>query len=152
MLAIAFMVASVPAFAHHGDAGRYEDTLTILNGTVVDVQLVTPHSIIVFDVTDDSGKTTRWQAEMGSRGQMIKDFNWTKDTLKPGDKITITGRKVKSGAPYMNLTDRANIVLADSGKEIFRTANYGTNQRKRPVAPDGPDVAKPDAAKPPAQE
>ncbi|PWU07003.1 MAG: hypothetical protein C5B51_11080 [Terriglobia bacterium] len=125
---------TMPALAHHGDAGRYEDNLTILTGTVVDLQLVTPHSIIVLDVTDDEGKMVRWQAEMGARQQMIRDFGWTKDTLKPGDKITITGRKVKSGAPYMNLTDRANVVLADSGKEIFRTANYGTEQRKRPAA------------------
>jgi hypothetical protein len=34
----------------------------------------------------------------------------------------------------MNLTDRANVVLADSGKEIFRTNNYGTEVRKRPAA------------------
>ena len=65
---------------------------------------------------------------------MIKDFGWTKDTLKPGDKITLTGRRVKSGAPYMNLTDRANIVMTDTGKEIFRTNNYGTEVRKRPAA------------------
>ena len=130
----ALILAALPAFAHHGDAGRYEDNLTILTGTVVDLQLITPHSIIVLDVTDDSGKVVRWQAEMGSRTNMIKDFGWTKDTLKPGDKITITGRKVKSGAPYMNLTDRSNIVMAETGKEIFRTNNYGTEQRKRPAA------------------
>jgi hypothetical protein len=134
MIAGALLFASLPAFAHHGDAGRYEDNLTILTGTVVDLQLITPHSIIVLDVADESGKTVRWQAELGSRTNMIKDFGWTKDTLKPGDKITITGRKVKSGAAYMNLTDRSNIVMADSGKEIFRTNNYGTEQRKRPAA------------------
>ncbi len=124
----------LPGFAHHGDAGRYEDNLTTLTGTVVDVQLITPHSIIVLYVIDESGKTVRWQAELWSRTNMIRDFGWTKDTLKPGDKITMTGRKVKSGAPYMNLTDRANIVMADGGKEIFRTNNYGTEERKRPAA------------------
>ncbi len=127
-------LAGLPIFAHHGDAGRYEDNLTVLTGVVVDLQLVTPHSIIILDVAGEDGKVVRWQAEMGSRQNMIRDFGWTKDTLKPGDKITITGRKVKSGAPYMNLTDRANVVLADSGKEIFRTNNYGTEERKRPAA------------------
>ena len=39
--------------------------------------------------------------------------------------LTMTGRRLKSGAPYINLTERANVVLADSGKEIFRTENYG---------------------------
>ena len=134
LVAGGLLLTALPGFAHHGDAGRYEDNLTILTGTVVDLQLITPHSIIVMDVNDDNGKTVRWQAELGSRTNMIKDFGWTKDTLKPGDKITITGRKVKSGAAYMNLTDRSNIVMADSGKEIFRTNNYGTEQRKRPAA------------------
>ena len=128
------LLAAVPGFAHHGDAGRYEDNLTVLKGTVVDLQLITPHSIIVLDVTDETGKVVRWQAEMGARQNMIRDFGWTKDTLKVGDKITITGRKVKSGAAYMNLTDRANVVMTDSGKEIFRTNNYGTEERKRPAA------------------
>ena len=136
LLAVAagLLLTSAPVFAHHGDAGRYEDNLTILKGTVVELQLITPHSVIVVDVPDESGKMVRWQAEMGGRQQMIKDFNWTKDTLKPGDKITLTGRRVKSGAPYMNLTDRANVVMTDTGKEIFRTNNYGTEQRKRPAA------------------
>ena len=135
LVAAAGLVFScLPIYAHHGDAGRYEDNLTILKGTVVELQLISPHSIVVFDVTGDDGKTVRWQAEMGARQGMIKDFGWTKDTLKPGDKITLTGRRVKSGQPYMNLTDRANIVMTDTGKEVFRTNNYGTEVRKRPAA------------------
>ena len=133
VLVAGLLVNSLPAFAHHGDAGRYEDNVVVMQGTVVEMQLITPHSIIVVDVPDESGKMVRWQAEMGGRTAMIKDFGWTKDTVKPGDKITLTGRKVKSGAPYMNLTDRANLVLTDSGKEIFRTPNFGTNTPKRPA-------------------
>jgi len=137
ILAAAVALAAVPAWAHHGDAGRYEDNVVVIKGTVVEMQLITPHSIVVFDVTDDSGKTTRWQAEMNGRAMMIKDFGWTTSTLKPGDKITLTGRRVKSGAPYMNLTDRANIVMTDTGKEVFRTPNYGTNTPKRPALGQG---------------
>ena len=133
VLVAGLLVNSLPVFAHHGDAGRYEDNVVVMQGTVVEMQLITPHSIIVVDVPDESGKMVRWQAEMGGRTAMIKDFGWTKDTLKPGDKITLTGRKVKSGAPYMNLTDRANVVLTDTGKEIFRTPNFGTNTPKRPA-------------------
>lgn len=132
------LLAGAPVFAHHGDAGRYEESIITMSGTVVDMQLVDPHSVIVFDVADESGKTVRWQAELNGRGGLTK-MGWTKNTLKPGDKITLTGRRVKSGAPYMNLTDRANIVLAD-GKEIFRTENFGTNTPKRPAA-SGPPPA-----------
>jgi Family of unknown function (DUF6152) len=152
LVAVAGLVlASFPVFAHHGDAGRYEDTLTTLKGTVVELQLISPHSMIVLDVPDENGKVVRWQAEMGSRPAMIKDFGWTRDTLKPGDKITITGRRVKSGAPYMNLTDRSNIVMTETGKEIFRTKNYGTNVPKHPAAGlENPAPADPGAQSPSA--
>ena len=116
--------ASVPLFAHHGDAGRYEENLTVLTGTVVEVQLVDPHSIIVLDIPNEKGEVVRWQAELGGRNALAKNFGWNRNTLKYGDKLTITGRRVKSGAPYINLTEKANVVLTDSGKEIFRTNNY----------------------------
>jgi Family of unknown function (DUF6152) len=118
------LLASIPLSAHHGDAGRYEENVTILTGTVVEVQLVDPHSIIVLDVPNEKGQMVRWQAELGGRNALAKNFGWNKTTLKFGDKLTITGRRVKSGAPYINLTEKANVVLTDSGKEIFRTPNY----------------------------
>ena len=136
MMAAGLLVISAPMFAHHGDAGRYNEDLVTVNGTVVDMQLVDPHSVIVFDV-EENGKPVRFQAELNGRGGLSK-MGWTKNTLKPGDKITVTGRRVKSGAPYMNLTDRANIVMAADGKEIFRTENYGTNTPKRPAAQGRP--------------
>jgi hypothetical protein len=87
--------------------------------------MTNPHAHIVLDVTEAGGKTVRWQAELGGPQQLIKQFGWTPTTMKAGTKITMTGRRLKSGAPYMNLTERANIVLTDTGKEIYRTENYG---------------------------
>lgn len=124
-LIAALLGSSSAVFAHHGDAGRYEEKTTVLTGTVVELQLIVPHSIIVLAVTDASGNKVNWQAELGSRPAMTRDYGWTKDTLKPGDRVTLTGRKVKSGAPYMNLTERASVVLTDTGKEIFKTGDNG---------------------------
>jgi len=118
------LLPTVPCFAHHGDAGRYEETVVVLTGTVVEVQLVDPHSMIILDIPNEKGQMVHWQAELGGRNALAKNFGWNKNTLKYGDKITITGRRVKSGAPYINLTEKANVVLTDSGKEIFRTPNY----------------------------
>jgi hypothetical protein len=88
--------------------------------------LVNPHAFILLDVTED-GKTTRWTAEMSGPQALAKDFGWTPATTKKwiGTRFTLTGRRLKSGAPYMNITERSNIVLADTGQEIFRTSNYG---------------------------
>jgi hypothetical protein len=113
------------AWAHHGDAGRYNEETVTLKGTVVQLVMVNPHASIVFDVADASGKTTRWQAELGGPQQLVKQFGWTPTTIKPGMKVTLIGRVVKSGDPYMNLTERAQITETDTGKEIYRTANFG---------------------------
>src|SRR5207244_1894469 len=78
----------------------------------------------LLDIQDDKGQVVRWQAELGGRTGLTKNFGWNKNTLKFGDKLTITGRRVKSGAPYINMTEKANIVMTDTGKEIFRTPNY----------------------------
>src|SRR6186713_2325812 len=125
------LVVAGSAQAHHGDANRYNEQTITVSGTVVEVQMVNPHAHIVFDVTD-GGKTVRWQAELGGPQQLIKQFNWTPATLKKGMKLTMIGRRLKSGAPYLNLTERANIVVTDTGKEIFRTPNFGE------PAPTGP--------------
>jgi hypothetical protein len=119
------LVLAGSAQAHHGDANRYNEQVITVSGTVVEVQMVNPHTHIVFDVTDASGKTTRWQAELGGPQQLIKQFGWTPQTMKAGTKITVIGRQLKSGAPYLNLTERANVVNNDTGKEIYRTENFG---------------------------
>lgn len=129
------LALSGAVLAHHGDADRYNEQVITVTGMLVELQMINPHAIVVFDAEQD-GKKVRWQAELGGPQQLARNFGWTRSTIKPGDRITLTGRQAKSGAPYMNLTERANIVLADSGKEIFRTANYGQG-------PDAPQEGNP---------
>ena len=127
LCAVALAVASlVPgaAWAHHGDAGRYNEDPVTLKGTVVQLVMVNPHALIIFDV-NDGGKSTRWTAELGGPQQLVKQFGWSPATVKAGMPITLVGRVVKSGDPYMNLTERSQITVTDSGKEIYRTANFG---------------------------
>jgi hypothetical protein len=113
---------SIPAWAHHGDAGRYDENLVTLEGVVVELQMINPHAIIVFDVTGADGKLVRWQAEGGGPNALARE-GWTRNTLKAGDKITLIGRRVKSGAPYMNLTERAVVYRTDTKRLLFRTGN-----------------------------
>jgi Family of unknown function (DUF6152) len=134
-LAACLSLLPAPVAAHHGDAGRYDETPFIITGTLVEIKLTNPHSILSFEVTDANGKVTRWQAEMGGGQQLVRQFGWTKDNPKIGDTITLNGRKVKNGAPYMNMTERANIVLTDTGKEIYRTPNFGETPPPDPAKP-----------------
>jgi hypothetical protein len=112
---------SAPLMAHHGDAGRFNENTQSISGVVVAVQLINPHSTILFDVVDGNGATVTWQAELGSPKQLSTRFGWNRQTLRPGARITVTGRPIKSGSPYINLTERARIVLTDSCQEIYHS-------------------------------
>jgi hypothetical protein len=120
--AVALIFVSAPVYAHHGFAGRYdEDNPATVTGTVLELQFENPHSFIIFEAKDANGKTERWSAELGGASNMHRVDGWTKDTLKPGDKITVIGPRAKNGAPDMNLSHQSRIVMTDTGKEIHNS-------------------------------
>jgi hypothetical protein len=105
--------------AHHGDAGRYEDKLTTVTGKVVELQLINPHAVLVLEVADEQGNVVRWRGELGSAVSLKKQWGWTHETIKVGDVLTITGRRLKNGQPVMTLSECSRVVAAD-GRELFR--------------------------------
>lgn len=117
------LTVAASAGAHHSDAGRYEETLTTVTGTVVEVQLINPHSVLILDVTDAAGTVVRWRGEMGAPRQ-LSQLGFGRDTVKVGDTITMRGRRLKNGSPYMTLSECARIFAAD-GTELFRGNDPG---------------------------
>src|SRR3989442_5958925 len=106
----ALLMVSPPLFAHHGTGVAYEpNKLVTMKGTVTEYIWHNPHCGILFDVTDDKGQVVHWGAELGNPHQM-SGAGFSKDTLKPGDKFTITGHPAISGAPRLTLD---NFVLPD---------------------------------------
>ena len=126
LLAVGLPVISLNTLAHHGDAGRYEETITTLTGTVVALQIINPHSMLILDVEDEDGQRVRWQAEF-SNATSLGRSGWTTETLRPGDAVTISGRRVRSGAPYINLSERARIFKLETCEEVYRSGTtFGT--------------------------
>jgi hypothetical protein len=111
-LLVSFAVMGVPLFAHHGTGVAYEvDKTVTLKGTVTEWIWANPHCGILFDVTDDKGQVTHWGAELSNPHQLSL-AGFSKDVLKPGDKITLTGNPAKSGAPRINLLN-SGLILSD---------------------------------------
>jgi hypothetical protein len=118
----ALLAASIPAFAHHGFAGRYdEEHPYTVQGTVLEFEFVNPHSAIIFEVKDKTGATQRWHAELGGSNALRRADGWDRDTLKPGDKITVIGPRNKDGSFDMNLSHESKITLTDTGKQIHNS-------------------------------
>ncbi len=107
--AVALFVVSLPVFAHTWFCGPLvmrEEHLFTVQGTVLEFEFVNPHSAIIFEAKDKSGATQRWHAELGGANALHRADGWDRDTLKPGDKITIIGPRNKNGSNDMNLFAR----------------------------------------------
>lgn len=100
-----FALAPIPLFAHHGTGVAYDIEKTVnLKGTVTEWIWANPHCGILFDVTNDKGNVVHWGAELGNP-HALSMAGLSKDILKPGDKITISGHPAKSGAPRIELQE-----------------------------------------------
>ena len=74
-----------------------------LQGTVTSFAWANPHVQIHFDVKDANGNVEKWTAESASVTRLSRS-GWTRDTLKPGDQITVTGYRAKNGSQGLFLT------------------------------------------------
>jgi Family of unknown function (DUF6152) len=123
-LGVCFLVCS-PLFAHHGFAGRYDEANPItITGTVVELQLINPHSQIIFEVKGPKGEIQRWHAELGGANAVHRE-GWDKNTVKPGTRITILGPAAKSGTFDMNLSHESRITLTDTGRVLHDSIATG---------------------------
>lgn len=98
-LALVFLspMRSGEVLAHHSRAAYGSEDRT-LQGTVVEYRWRNPHVMVFWEINDDSGQVVRWQGEMAAITSQLRD-GMTKDSLQPGDEITITVRPNKAGTP-----------------------------------------------------
>jgi thiamine monophosphate kinase len=81
----------VPTYAHHSFAATYfENQKVSIEGDLVQFMFRNPHSFVTVLAKDDKGEMQRWAVEWGAGGQLGRQ-GVTRDTLKPGDHVIITG-------------------------------------------------------------
>lgn len=91
VIAAAAIVSSGRAFAHHSFAATYfEDKTQKIQGKLVQFLFRNPHSFVQVEAEDEHGVMQRWAIEWGAGGQLGRQ-GVTRDTLKPGDEVIITG-------------------------------------------------------------
>ena len=107
------LVISGPAFAHHSMSMYDRGHETTFKATITQFDWVNPHTQITFTVTDDRGNIEKWVAE-GPGPNRLANHGWSKDSLKPGDEITIVGNRNRDGSPTM----RFEKVILPNGQEL----------------------------------
>jgi len=112
---LALIVPSVPASAHHAFAAEFDvNKLITMTGVVTKVEWTNPHAWLNISVTDAGGAVTVWSLELASPNGLMRK-GWTRNSVKPGDKITVMGYEAKDGSKMANTR---SVTLSD-GRKIF---------------------------------
>jgi hypothetical protein len=87
---------AVPVWAHHGTAAFDTAKEVTVKGTIIELIFSNPHVQIHWEAKTDNGEKEQWQGELTSPNKLAR-AGWTKNSLKPGDQVTISGFQVKNG-------------------------------------------------------
>ncbi|MSV27154.1 MAG: hypothetical protein EXQ52_00155 [Bryobacterales bacterium] len=118
MITALFVIA---AFVHHSFAAEFDQSKTVLlKGSVTRMEWANPHIWVYLDVKDGQGNVQRWQCEGGAPNTLTRN-GWTKDSLKPGDQVTIDGYLAKDGSKTCN----ARSVKLPDGRSVFAGTSAG---------------------------
>ncbi|HET9219795.1 MAG TPA: DUF6152 family protein [Terriglobia bacterium] len=117
VLGVMALVGIAPSLsAHHSTVAYAQHTLTLKDATIKNVVWAHPHIILTFSVKEANGAASTWSTESGSPGSVAR-LGWNRNSVKPGDKVTIELLPAKNGAHV----GRLKKVIFPDGRELLDT-------------------------------
>jgi hypothetical protein len=113
---IVLLAVAGPIFGHHSFAMFEMGRVISIEGTVKEIQWTNPHCFLQVLVPGPDG-TVEWSIEMHSP-PVSRRMKWSKDTLRPGDKVQVNFHPARQGAP-------GGFLVAATGPD-GRTHTYGS--------------------------
>jgi hypothetical protein len=98
--------------AHHGGAAFDQSQTLTFNGTVTEMSFTNPHILIYWEAVRN-GTTEKWSGWLTAPTKLAR-AGWTKTTLKPGDKIEVSGTPHKGGSHILQIRK----LIGPDGKEL----------------------------------
>ena len=121
---VGLLVAAGQSSAHHSFAVHYDANKRITKeGVVTEFRFTNPHGILMLDVTNEAGEIEHWTVETTAPVYMRR-FGWTKDSIKPGDHLTVEGWESRDGSHFM----RISRVIRPDGTVIGQGAQQAGDQ------------------------
>ena len=118
LLVLAALLTGASALAHHSFTMFDNTRMVTIAGAIKEFQWTNPHTFTWIDVANEQGGVDTWAIE-GMSPNYLGRRGWSKNTLKPGDKVTIVIYPLKDGqkgGTFLRCT------LAD-GKEMVMFGN-----------------------------
>ena len=119
--AVALLAAAVPVAAHHAFGAEFDRDAPIrLQGNIVRLEWVNPHTWIHIEVTKDDGASEVWMVEGGTPNVLLRR-GLRRDCLTPGTDIIVDGYQTKdhslkrANGRDITFTDGTKIFLGSSG-------------------------------------
>jgi uncharacterized protein DUF6152 len=89
---------ALPLTAHHSFSAEFDATKQVtLDGQVVMMEWVNPHSWLHIDVKKPDGTVERWKIEGGSPSVLLR-LGWDRNSVPAGTRVTVVGFQAKDGS------------------------------------------------------
>src|SRR3989442_2461624 len=122
---MSMLLAPVTTVAHHAYTAEFDTTKPVkLSGVLTKVEWSNPHIWIYLDVKDANGNVTNWGFSASPPG-MLQRRGITKNSLKLGEVLTISGHRAKDGSNNSS----GNVVTFADGRD----ARIGQDQALNPT-------------------
>ena len=97
---IAVLAVAGFSYAHHSFAQYYfEDRSVTIEGELVRFEYQNPHAWVYIDIEEEQGVIRQYSAEWANPNRLTRD-NVTKDTLKAGDRVIVSGSPGRKPEEY----------------------------------------------------
>jgi hypothetical protein len=96
-----------------------------VTGVVKEFRWTNPHAFLLVELKGANGQPEDWLVEWHSTSILLRR-GYSKDTVKPGDVLTLTGGKMKDGSKMMRML---RATTAD-GKKLWGD-DSGNNEAER---------------------
>jgi hypothetical protein len=116
LFAATWLLASTPVLPHHSFAAEFDLNRPVeLTGTVSRIQWTNPHAWIHVDVEADNGSIQTWAIELLGINTLVRR-GWTRETVQPGEVISVIGYGARDGSTAANAT---TVTRTDSGEMLW---------------------------------